>query len=250
MIRMKKMLNTIACLCVTALIASCGEMFQQEWPEEFDPDKLPDVSDLGKISLGDEEDGFYILYVGDEKKLDPMVGDVALSQLPESTQEIALSRFHAKTGWGDSIVRVRQTSITAMSVGTDVITFSDSEGDWSADCSVAVLPVWTKERVVTRRYETIVYAAVTVNGAAPARNVMFAALAENGELRARGVSRTSKGITYMVFRIGSNVASGETIHFEGYDPTNRCLVTFATTLTLDAATHGTLSDLFELNGKR
>ena len=44
--------------------------------------------------------------------------------------------------------------------------------------------------------------------------------------------------------------NGETIHFEGYDPTNRCLVTFATTLTLDAATHGTLSDLFELNGKR
>ena len=221
----------MACLCAMALISSCGEMFQQEWPEEFDPEKLPDVSDLGDISLGDKEDGFYILYVGDEKNIDPKVGDVALSTLTDSLKKIVLSRFVARADYGDSIVKVRQTAITAMGVGTDTIKFSDADGDWSTKVPVAVLPVWTKERVATRRYETIVYAEVTVNGTAPARNVMFAALDEKGELRARGVSRTA-------------------IHFEGYDPTNRCLVTFVTTITFDGGTHGTLSELFELNGNR
>ena len=251
MIRITKKLFSVAfcCLALSFLLTGCGEFFAQEWPEEFDPENLPDVSSLGDISLGDDEDGYYTLYVGDEYKLDPKVDDVALSDLEEDVQKIVLSRFRAGTCYGDSIVKVRQIAITAMSVGTDTISFSDSEGDWSTKVPVSVLPVWTKERVVTQRYETIVYAQVTVNGEAPASNVKFAALC-NGELRGRGVSRTSKGVTYMVFRIGSNTASGETITFEGYDPKKRCLVKFDKTLTFDGGTHGTLSELFELSGKR
>jgi len=245
MIRLKKNLNPLACLCLTTMmLIGCGEMFQQEWPEEYDPETLPDVTGLG----GDDGSSF-TLYVGDEYTLDPQVGEYLLSQMPEEAQEIVLSRFHARTNWGDSIVRVRQTSLRAMSVGKDTIRFTNSEGDWSTSCPVAVMPVWTKQRMAGWRYETIVYAQVTANGTPVPNDVMLAALCD-GQLRGRGVTRTVKGVTYTVFRIGSNTASGDVIRFEGYDPTQICPITFSETLSFDGATHGTLSDLFELKGKK
>ena len=244
MIRLKNLFYNMALLCLVALITGCGEMFQQEWPEDFDPEKLPDITGLGA-----DDGGSLTLYVGDEYKLDPQVGEYMFSKADEEVQKIVLSRFHASAGQGDKIVKVRQIDITAMGVGKDVISFSDGEGDWTAKMPVTVLPVWTKVRVPVFRYETIVYAEVTVDDKAPASDMMFAALCGD-DLRGRGVSRTVKGITYMVFRIGSNTASGETIRFEGYDPTSGNLITFDETLTFDGATHGTLSDLFELKGKK
>ena len=244
MIRLKNLFYNMALLCLVALITGCGEMFQQEWPEDFDPEKLPDITGLGA-----DDGGSLTLYVGDEYKLDPQVGEYMFSKADEEVQKIVLSRFHASAGQGDKIVKVRQIDITAMGVGKDVISFSDGEGDWTVKMPVTVLPVWTKVRVPVFRYETIVYAEVTVDDKAPAGDMMFAALCGD-DLRGRGVSRTVKGITYMVFRIGSNTASGETIRFEGYDPTSGNPITFDETLTFDGATHGTLSDLFELKGKK
>jgi len=244
MIRLKNFLNSVACLCVTALIASCGEMFQQEWPEDFDPEKLPDITGLGA-----DEGGSLTLYVGQEYKLDPQVGEYMFSKADEDVQKIVLSRFHASAAKGDKIVRVRQIEIKAMGVGSDVISFSDAEGDWTGKLPVSVLPVWSKQRTGGWRYETIVYAKVTEDGKTPANDVMLAALCGD-ELRGRGVTRTVKDVTYTVFRIGSNTVSGETIRFEGYDPTNKCQITFDETITFDGATHGTLSNLVELKGKK
>ncbi len=244
MIRLKKTLNRVACLCATALIASCGEMFQQEWPEEFDPDKLLDVT-----GLGIDEGRLFVLCVGEEYKLNPQVGDMSLDELQEKDQEIVLSRFHASTEKGDEVVRVRQTDIMAVSVGKDIISFTNSKGSWSTRLSVSVLPSWVRQSLAGWRYETIVYANVTVNDEMPSNDCVFGAFCDD-ELRGRGVTRTVKGVTYVVFRIGSNNAYGEIIRFEGLDTTSGLPITFDETITFDGGTHGTLSDLYELKGKK
>ena len=249
-------------LLVVSLIglASCGEMFQQEWPDDlkdFDPDKQPTLSGLGV-----DKDYSLTLYVGEEHELDPKVtipdvGEFSLSDLDEDKREVALSRIYAKAGNGDSIVRVRQVAITAMGVGTDVITFSDSEGKWTAKLPVFVKPVWmekwAKWRSTGWRYETIVYADVTVNDEPVSADVKLVALCGN-QMRGRGVTQTVKvkgeDMTYTVFRIGSNTASGETITFEGYDTKDGQPVVIKETITFDGATHGTLSKLEKLQGTK
>jgi len=240
MIRLKNIIYSVAFLFLTG----CGEYFAQEWPEEYDPEILPDVTGLGA-----DEGHSFVLYVGDEYKLNPQVGDKFLDDLQESDQEIVLSRFHASADCGDSIVRVRQTEIVALSVGKDVISFSNFDGSWTAKVPVSVLPGWINQRMAGWRYETIVYAKVTVNGEDPTTDMKFAAFCGD-ELRGRGVTRTMKGINYMVFRVGSNTNERETIRFEGFDSSNGSPITFNETLTFDGGTHGTLSNLFELNGKK
>ena len=240
MIRLKNIIYSVAFLFLTG----CGEYFAQEWPEEYDPEVLPDVTGLGA-----DEGRSFVLYVGDEYKLNPQVGDKFLDDLQESDKEIVLSRFHASADCGDSIVRVRQTEIVALSVGKDVISFSNSTGSWTAKVPVSVLPGWINQRMAGWRYETIVYAKVTVNGEPPTTDMKFAAFCGN-ELRGRGVTRTVKGITYMVFRVGSNTNEREAIRFEGFDTKDGAPITFDETIIFDGGTHGTLSNLFELKGKK
>lgn len=240
MIRLKNIIYSVAFLFLTG----CGEYFAQEWPEEYDPEVLPDVTGLGA-----DEGRSFVLYVGDEYKLNPQVGDKFLDDLQESDKEIVLSRFHASADCGDSIVRVRQTEIVALNVGKDVMSFSNFDGSWTAKVPVSVLPGWINQRMAGWRYETIVYAKVTVNGEAPTTDMKFAAFCGD-ELRGRGVTRTVKGITYMVFRVGSNTNERETIRFEGFDSASGSFISFDETLTFDGGTHGTLSNLFELNGKK
>ena len=240
MIRLKNIIYSVAFLFLTG----CGEYFAQEWPEEYDPEILPDVTGLGA-----DEGRPFVLYVGDEYKLNPQVGDKFLDDLQESDKEIVLSRFHASADCGDSIVRVRQTEIVALSVGKDVISFSNSNGSWTAKVPVSVLPGWINQRMAGWRYETIVYAKVTVNGEASTTDMKFAAFCGD-ELRGRGVTRTVKGITYMVFRVGSNTNERETIRFEGFDTKDGAPITFDETIIFDGGTHGTLSSLYELKGKK
>ena len=241
MIRFKNILYCVACVALLFL-AGCGEYFAQEWPEGFDPENQPEVTGLGLDTARP-----FVLYVGDEFKLNPQVGDKLLDQLDKNDQEIAISHFFASTKCGDSIVCVRQTDIKAIGVGNDTIRFSNFSGNWNIKLRVSVLPGWNN--MPGWRYETIVYANVTVDDETPDSGMMFAAFCKD-ELRGRGVTRTVKGITYTVFRIGSNTNKKETIHFMGYDPANSCYITFEETITFDGATHGTLSDLFELKGKK
>lgn len=241
MIRFKNILYCVACVALLFL-TGCGEYFAQEWPMEFDPDIQPEITGLGA-----DEGRTFVLFVGDEYKLNPQVGDKLLDQLAETEQEIAISHLFASTNLGDNVVCVRQTDIKAVGVGNDTIRFSNFSGNWRSSIPVSVLPGW--KNGTGWRYETIVYANVTVNDEPPTSGMMFAALCGD-ECRGRGVSRTVKGITYTVFRIGSNTNEKETIHFMGYDTTSMSYITFDETITFDGGTHGTLSDLLELKGKK
>lgn len=323
-----KLSAVVLMTATVCLLSACGEYFGQEWPEEFDPDKLPSITSIDGLN------NTINMYVGDELTMNAWVGSNQLSALNDSLQRIVMSRLYARADKGDTIVMVRQLSLKAMAAGTDVVTFSNADGDWSGWCRVAVserpsgpssitlprailtlmegesyklsaavepaqyaddaltwttsnrsvagvsngmvtasstgsatitvttsnglsasvtvvvLPDWSRMAMTGFRYESIVYARITVDGEAFPDGCMYTSLCGD-EYRGFGAERTARGVTYVVFRVGSNAGRGDGISFEGYDKKNHSLITFDKKFTFVAdEVHGSLSSLYELSGTR
>ena len=135
-------------------------------------------------------------------------------------------------------------------------------------CMVYVSAPWDI-RLRVWPYETVFYTHVTVNGQPLTEDMEVAAFVGN-ECRALGQAMTSQGISYIRFRVGSDILydddwddgyseEGEydaenldndsyrpRINFRCYDRRHRILYTTATYGTFDGEAHGTLSELFEI----
>lgn len=157
-------------------------------------------------------------------------------------------------------VNTYTNTIYARNPGTSIVTAtSTSDSRVSASVVVTVIPNWYNIRIGSWRYETVVYASIIVDGfsigASDVGNSRYRFGAKIGD-EYRGAGRTLDGRRgqydfsniYTAFRVGSNEPEGETIEFVGYNVELHRLIEFSETLPFDAAVHGSLSGLIQLNG--
>jgi hypothetical protein len=157
------------------------------------------------------------------------------------------------TSQNDSVATASEGLITAVTPGTTTVhvtTYIPS--DVSATLEVIVLPDFKKSLTQSWRYETFVYASVTLDDVPiSSTNTLVAAIC-NDEVRAVGKTNTEHGITYTLFRIGSNeLSNADTTykaHFIGYETTKHEAYDFDVEIVLDGEVHGTLSNLIQLKG--
>lgn len=157
------------------------------------------------------------------------------------------------TSEDESVAIASDGVITAVGPGTTIIHVTTKmSSNVSASLVVTVLPDFKKALVNSWRYETLVYAAITLDGVSiSGSNTLVAALSD-GEVRGVGKTNTAQGITYTLFRIGSNeLSTADTTYkayFLGYDTTKRDAYEFTTEIVLDGQVHGTLSNLIQMKG--
>lgn len=120
--RMPKSVRRVILIALTGLLASCGEYFAPEFPDEYDPDMLPDVVRI-------LTKGSYEMFVGDKISISPsaltMSNGKTLAQQTVQDREYLMSTMVWSATHGDTIVKARPQDlcITAMARGTDTITF-------------------------------------------------------------------------------------------------------------------------------
>ncbi len=245
---MKAIHRILLFIGVAAQLTSCGLL-------DFDVDEYGVVT---ATEMHLEQDTFYVMR-GDIFSLNPVftpdtINITDLFLLPANSEVVAVRGGDMLEAVGEGGTQVYITSVSARIQDT---------------CMVYVSAPWlTEERVWP--YETVFYANVTVDGKPLTEDMEVAAFVGN-ECRALGHSMTSLGITYFRFRVGSDILydddwedgyseEGEydaegldggayrpQINFRCYDRAHRMLYTTSTHAFFDGESHGTLSDLFEIN---
>ena len=149
--------------------------------------------------------------------------------------------------------------VTGVATGMVTITAA-SKGNPAAygTTTVVVLPNQEEMYKSYYRYETIVYAKIIVDGETPMEGITVYATCGS---EYRGVNRTvisnnydwNTGQWYVewfynVFRIGSNVRSGENIKFMGYNASTHSYIDFDEGIIFNGDVYGTMTKPFVLHG--
>ncbi len=243
-----KAIHRILLLAVAVVqLTSCGLL-------DFDVDEFG-AETATEMRIG--QDTIYVM-VGDTFSLNPVftpdtVNITDLYILPVEQDVVAVRGSDKLEAVGEGGTKLYIVSVSAR--------IQDS-------CMVYVSAPWL-ERESVWPYETIFYAHVTVDGQPLTEDMELAAFV-GGDCRALGQLKAAHGISYWQFRVGSDIlytdddwdddeeedeydAEGVAesyrpqINFRCYDRTHRKLYTTSTHAFFDGETHGTLSELFEIN---
>lgn len=149
----------------------------------------------------------------------------------------------------DTVVSVKDNVFTAVGPGGVYVTAQSVTHGLTDSCYVSVME-W-EASPYTYPSEMIFYARVTINGEPFDPSTMRIAAFVNGECRGVGESRSFSGIDYVFFRIwGNNILSGnkrEIVRFRVYKSDELLCDYIPLGYYFDGETHGSLSDLVELN---
>ena len=242
-------------LCIMCLFMTSCEFF--------------DIDEVGAETAMEMRLPQYTLYVmvGDTFSLNPIfapdtVNITDLFFLPVYSDVVAVRGVDKLEAVGEGGTKIYITSVSAR--------IQDS-------CMVYVSAPWVPEHRVWP-YETVFYAHVTVAGQPPTENMEVGAFVGN-ECRAIGQMRSSLGVNYWRFRVGSTFVFGnselnwddiddmdeeetdedddeddeegyiyrERITFRCYDRLNKRLYICPTRVDFDGEAHGSLSDLYVIN---
>ncbi len=246
-----KAIHRILLLAVVAVqLASCGLL-------DFDVDE---TGVLTPTEMYLEQDTFYVMR-GETFSLHPVftpdtVNITDLYMLPMHNDIVTVCGADKLEAIGEGSTKIYIISVSAR--------IQDS-------CMVFVSAPWLKEERVWP-YETVFYANVTLNGEPLPEGMEVAAFVGN-ECRGKGVKKSAYGINYWQFRVGSDILYDDNsdwddgyceddeydaedigdgpyrpqINFRVYDQTHHKLYTTAIHAFFDGETHGTLSELFEIN---
>ncbi|MBQ9559353.1 MAG: hypothetical protein IJV08_05150 [Bacteroidaceae bacterium] len=235
----------VFCLLLCLSVTSCGF---------FDLDEVG-AETAAKMTL--EQDTLYVMQ-GDTFSIRPVfdpdtVNITDLYFLPVNNEVLAVRGVDMLEAVGEGATKVYITSVSARLIDS---------------CMVYVSAPWDI-RLRVWPYETVFYTHITVNGQPLTEDMEVAAFVGN-ECRALGQAMTSQGISYIRFRVGSDILydnqpdiddglGGEEedakegtddnlprISFRCYDHRHRKLYTTPVHGTFDGEAHGTLSELFEI----
>lgn len=227
---MKHILPLIA-LGVFTLLGACGDFYTFE-----------EIAPSAQVTMRVERDTAYVL-VGDSMPLratfsPDSTGDHAVFWTAPSYDSAAVARVV-----NDTAVALREGEIDMVAIGT--------AGAQRDTCHVIVLPPWQSDSRSAWQ-DMIIYARVTMNGREFDPACMTVA-AFNGDLVAGvGELKTWKGMAYVQLRLFLDTETiGDyariPIIIKGYDRSTYSLYRYHGVLYFDGATHGTLSNLFQLD---
>ena len=250
-----KAIHRILLLAVAVVqLTSCGLL-------DFDVDEFG-AETATEMRIG--QDTIYVM-VGDTFSLNPVftpdtVNITDLYILPVEQDVVAVRGSDKLEAVGEGGTKLYIVSVSAR--------IQDS-------CMVYVGARWDIANKVWP-YETIFYAHVTVDGQPPTEDMEVSAFVGN-ECRGIGQLKSAHGISYWQFRVGSTFVFGnsninwddiddmdededidededeegyiyrERITFRCYDRVKRILYICPIRTDFDGETHGTLSELFEIN---
>lgn len=215
-------------LSVGLILSSCGLM-------ELDESELAAM----RMQL-DRRDTLYVM-VGDTFQLHPtFTPDSATMQ-----QVLWLSS-------DNQVVYPTNNSFAAVGEGWAKIKALSVAWQLEDSCMVRVMPLWGQV-MQQYPYEMIVYARIMVHGKPYDPETMRVAAFVGEEMRGEGELMTHFGVSYVRFRVGSDVNYtgntddyGETVTFRVYHQREFRCEEFPVTIDFDGESHGSLSSLFDL----
>lgn len=151
----------------------------------------------------------------------------------------------------DSVAKMAGDTVVAQSEGWAMIQAVSVSSRLLDSCRVCVLPMWGEVSPYLYPNETIVYAQVTIRGAAPTSDIRLGAFIGN-ELRGVGIPLDVRDHHLTAFRIWSDIDPlteediVQAVQFRFYDRRRAIIGTFPQSILFDGDTHGTLNEPFLL----
>jgi hypothetical protein len=204
------------------------------------------LGSCGEFVEFDEEDVVAALLKLDRRNVDLMVGDKFV--LPAKLTPDTLPDMTVYWESGDKqIITLKDDTIMAVGAGKTFVVATAVNGLVTDTSRITVYPYW-EQSPKTYPYDMMVFASVTSAGRTMDGDLRVAAFCDD-ELRGVGELMKHGNTPYMFLRIYSPTAEQEKIVLRCYDRKRALVVEHPDTIVFDGETHGTLSDLYELNFK-